>query len=102
MGEGGEACEGVADIGVGEKKDKEYDAPHATRMAVEEGFRPGGGVVLLKTPLHSLPTVLEELHLQTPCPSPHPTSINTSASPSSCEPLLPCSYDPPSRGRGVR
>ena len=35
---------------MGEKKDKEYDAPHATCMAVEAGILPGGGVVLLNAP----------------------------------------------------
>ena len=41
---------------MGEKKDKEYDAPHATCMAVEAGILPGGGVVLLNAPHHALLT----------------------------------------------
>ena len=70
MGEGGKPCEGVAASKVGEKKDRECDVLHATRMAVE-GIRPGGGVILLKAPPQSLPIALEEPHLSRCHTPPH-------------------------------
>ena len=39
---------GATEIEVKERKDRVYDALHATRAAVEEGIVPGGGVALLR------------------------------------------------------
>jgi chaperonin GroEL len=39
---------GATEIEVKERKDRVDDAMHATRAAVEEGIRPGGGVALLR------------------------------------------------------
>ena len=39
---------GASEIEVKERKDREDDAMHATRAAVEEGILPGGGVALLR------------------------------------------------------
>ena len=39
---------GATEIEVKERKDRVYDAMHATRAAVEEGVLPGGGVALLR------------------------------------------------------
>jgi chaperonin GroEL len=39
---------GATEIEVKERKDRVDDAMHATRAAVEEGVRPGGGVALLR------------------------------------------------------
>jgi len=39
---------GSTEVEVKEKKDRVYDAMHATRAAVEEGIVPGGGVALLR------------------------------------------------------
>jgi chaperonin GroEL len=50
---------GATEIEVKERKDRVDDAMHATRAAVEEGIRPGGGVALLRAT-----RVLEKLRVQ--------------------------------------
>lgn len=42
---------GSSEVEVGEKKDLYDDVLNATRMAVEEGILPGGGMALLKASL---------------------------------------------------